>query len=199
MGGPLVRTGRSKAHAATPPPGAAFAAGSLRGTKDPMNRPVCFIAFALASMTASAADVGVSVNVNVPGVYGRIDLGGYPPPQVVYPQPVYVQRDPGRAPPPIYLRVPPGHQKNWRKHCREYDACGQPVYFVQENWYRSVYEPRYRERERGGGGRDERRGDDRGDRRDDRGDRRDDRRDDDRHDNGRPGDRPGEGRGRGNR
>ena len=30
---------------------------------------------------------------------------------------------------PIYLHVPPGHAKNWRKHCAHYNACGQPVYF----------------------------------------------------------------------
>ena len=45
----------------------------------------------------------------------------------------------GMAPQPIYLRVPPGHRKNWRKHCRRYGACGQPVYFVQERWYNDYY------------------------------------------------------------
>ena len=44
---------------------------------------------------------------------------------------------------PIYLHVPPGHEKKWRKHCREYDACGRPVYFVQDNWYNDVYVPHY--------------------------------------------------------
>jgi hypothetical protein len=34
----------------------------------------------------------------------------------------------------VYLYVPPGHQKNWAKHCARYAACGQPVYFVQERW-----------------------------------------------------------------
>jgi len=29
-------------------------------------------------------------------------------------------------PPPVYLHVPPGHAKNWRKHCREYNACNRP-------------------------------------------------------------------------
>jgi hypothetical protein len=40
---------------------------------------------------------------------------------------------------PIYLYVPPGHQKHWAKHCGQYKACGQPVYFVQENWVREHY------------------------------------------------------------
>ncbi len=50
----------------------------------------------------------------------------------------------GMAPQPIYLRVPPGHRKNWRKHCLRYGACGQPVYFVGDNWYNNVYVPSYR-------------------------------------------------------
>jgi hypothetical protein len=36
--------------------------------------------------------------------------------------------------------VPPGHQKNWGKYCGQYQACGQPVYFVQESWVRERYE-----------------------------------------------------------
>ena len=45
--------------------------------------------------------------------------------------------------PAIYLHVPPGHAKNWAKHCHKYDACGHPAYFVEEIWYRDVYVPRY--------------------------------------------------------
>ena len=71
-----------------------------------------------------------------PGVYGRIDIGNAPPPQAVL-----VKRR------PIYLYVPPGHQKNWAKHCQHYDACGQPVYFVQERWVQDRYAER---RGRGG-------------------------------------------------
>jgi hypothetical protein len=35
----------------------------------------------------------------------------------------------------VYLWVPPGHRKNWRKHCGQYQACGVPVYFVRDDWY----------------------------------------------------------------
>ena len=59
---------------------------------------------------------------------------------------------------PIYLHVPPGHAKDWRKHCRKSNACGQPVYFVQEDWYNNVYVPRYRDRERHGQGHDKKHG-----------------------------------------
>jgi hypothetical protein len=100
----------------------------------------------LAAGPVLAADVGVSVSVGQPGFYGRIDIGSFPQPQVIYPQPVVIQRVPvAVAPQPIYLRVPPGHARNWRKHCHKYDACSQPVYFVRDDWYNNVYVPRYRE------------------------------------------------------
>ena len=100
----------------------------------------CALAAALAmAATAHAADVGVSVQISQPGVYGRIDVGRFPQPQLVVAQPVYVERPVivHQAPPPqpVYMWVPPGHRKNWRKHCREYGACGVPVYFVQDRWY----------------------------------------------------------------
>ena len=126
------------------------------------------------STPALATDVGVSVTVGQPGFYGRLDIGGYPPPQLIYQNPRYVQRVPAGRP-PIYLRVPPGHLKHWSKHCREYNACGEPVYFVRDDWYHREYAPLYHER----------RGDyrDNGPRRDD--DRRDERRDHRDHDKGR--------------
>lgn len=106
------------------------------------------IAAAIAATTliaqAQAADVGVSVNIGQPGFYGRLDIGGFPPPALLYPQPIMIQGAPiGR--PPVYLRTPPGHAKNWRKHCHSYRACGQPVYFVRDDWYARDYAPRYRE------------------------------------------------------
>jgi hypothetical protein len=97
-----------------------------------------------ATAPALAADVGVSVSVGQPGFYGRIDIGNFPQPQVIYPQAVVIQSV-AVMPQPIYLHVPPGHAKDWRKHCHKYSACNQPVYFVREDWYNNVYVPRYRE------------------------------------------------------
>jgi hypothetical protein len=127
--------------------------------------------------TVLAADVGVSVSIGQPGFYGRIDIGDYPYPQplVIYRYPrvierVYVERE------PIYMRVPPGHAKNWRKHCYKYDACGERVYFVRDSWYNYEYAPIYREYHRD---RHDERWDDNRDRGDDRYDeRREERRDD---------------------
>jgi hypothetical protein len=89
-----------------------------------------------------AADVGVSISIGQPGFFGRLDIGDFPQPQVVNPQPIIIEgRDMNR--PPIYLRVPPDHQKHWKKHCREYNACGERVFFVKDNWYNHEYAPRY--------------------------------------------------------
>jgi hypothetical protein len=103
-------------------------------------RPLITAALFVAG-SARAADVGVSVSVGDSGFYGRIDVGTMPkPPPVVHAQPVVVEAGTvvvERA--PIYLRVPPGHAKHWRKHCREYNACGERVYFVQERWYNEHY------------------------------------------------------------
>ena len=106
-----------------------------------------FAALAAATISpALAADVGVSVSVGQPGFYGRIDIGNAPRPVLVYPQPVVIQPVPMvRETRPIYLHVPQGHARNWRKYCHQYNACGQPVYFVQERWYNDVYTPHYRE------------------------------------------------------
>jgi len=96
--------------------------------------PALTAMLALAAWPAHAADVGVSVQISQPGVYGRIDIGRYPQPQVVVQQPVIVAqpRVVVAQPQPVYMWVPPGHQKNWRKHCGRYNACGVPVYFVAQ-------------------------------------------------------------------
>jgi hypothetical protein len=99
-------------------------------------------ALAAASAPAFAADINVSIGGEIsPGVYGRVDIGTGRPPPLVYAEPVIIA-----APPPalvvrqpIYLNVPPGHAKDWRKHCKHYNACGQPVYFVRT----AEYDPGY--------------------------------------------------------
>jgi len=97
------------------------------------------------SARAFAGDVGVSVSVGQHGFYGRIDIGNAPPPQLIYAQPVVLQPAPQFVTAaPIYLRVPPGYERHWEAHCQEYRTCGQPVYFVSEDWYNNEYVPRYR-------------------------------------------------------
>ena len=93
------------------------------------------------------AQVGISLQVGQPGFYGQLNLGGYnsyPPPQLLYRQPVIVERNRRYLGQPVYMRVPPGHSKNWAKHCARYGACGRPVYFVSDEWYERTYVPRNR-------------------------------------------------------
>ena len=106
---------------------------------------------AASTTSAFAADVGVSVSIGQPGFYGQIDIGDYPRPQVIYREPRIIERGYDNRP-PIYMRVPPGHAKHWDKYCHEYHACGERVYFVQDNWYAHEYVPRYQQRH---GGRDD--------------------------------------------
>ena len=101
-----------------------------------------FLVLALAALLpfaapTQAADVGVSIGISQPGVFGRIDIGRFPQPQVIVAQPIYIERQVRvvREPEPVYMWVPPGHRKNWKQHCREYGACGVPVYFVRHDWY----------------------------------------------------------------
>ncbi len=128
-----------------------------------MKRILFAAALAVASVSAFAS-VGVSVSVGQPGFYGQIDIGDAPRPEVIYAEPMVIERTVIPAS-PIYLHVPPGHAKHWNKHCREYNACGRPVYFVRDGWYSREYVPYYRSRHEGGGRRgdydgDGRRGDD---------------------------------------
>ncbi len=103
-----------------------------------IHRALCVAAaIATCAGAANAADVGVSVQISEPGVYGRIDIGRFPQPAVIVPQPVVIAPSPTVVvrQPPAYLWVPPGHRKHWAKHCHQYDACGVPVYFVRHDWY----------------------------------------------------------------
>src|ERR1700722_8912581 len=120
---------------------------------------------------AQAGDLDIRVMLSgqvAPGVYGQVQIGNDRPPPVVYAQPMLIEPQ-DAPPPPVYLHVPPGHARNWRKHCREYNACNRPVYFVRS----AEYEPDYERR---------RHDDDHGRGHDDRGDDHDHGHDHDRHD-----------------
>ena len=118
-----------------------------------MKRFLIVAALATAAGSALAAEVGVSVSIGQPGFYGRIDIGNMPQPQLIFAAPVVIQQVPvGVVRQPIYLSVPPGHEKKWSKHCSKYNACGRPVYFVQQDWYTNVYAPEYRSKHGDGKG-----------------------------------------------
>ncbi len=107
-----------------------------------MKHLLFIIAAILVAVPAQAADVGMSISVGEPGFYGRIDIGNAPRPELIYAQPVvvrpaHVHQD------PVYLHVPPGHEKKWSKHCAKYNACNRPVYFVRDRWYNDTYVPHH--------------------------------------------------------
>jgi len=97
-----------------------------------------------------AAQAGTDVRVIIsgelaPGVYGRVEYGNDRPPPVLYATPTVIVRQPKPVQvQPIYLHVPPGHAKDWRKHCSKYNACGTPVYFVKS----AEYEPKKAKKEK---------------------------------------------------
>ena len=103
-----------------------------------MNRLLAVLVLVVVSTAADAASV--SVTVGQPGYHGRLDVIGFPSPQLVFPEPVIVEPVPvGVVRQPLYVHVSEAEAKQWRK----YKACGQPVYFVQETWYNEVYVPEY--------------------------------------------------------
>lgn len=118
-----------------------------------MNKTLTLTAGALIGIAAYAAPalagVDVSINLGQPNFYGRIDMNDAPPPRVIYAQPrvvehVVVQQE------PVYLHVRPGQARHWDRYCGEYHACGQRVYFVNDNWYNTTYVNHYQHRGDGG-------------------------------------------------
>ena len=106
-----------------------------------MKKTLAILLLSVGAIGSAAAQVGVSIGINQPGVYGRINIGDVPRPALVLPQPVLIA--PPRLavqPAPVYLYVPTAHQQNWRRYCGRYNACGQPVYFVRDQWVRERYE-----------------------------------------------------------
>jgi hypothetical protein len=124
-------------------------------------------AAAFAAAVPAEAQVSASIGINQPGVYGRIIIGDMPPPAIYRPEPVIIyQPRVVVQQQPVYLYVPPVQQQNWRRYCSRYGACGQPVYFVRDDWVRERYEREHpgwdRNDERGHDGDDRDRGHDNG-------------------------------------
>lgn len=126
------------------------------------------LVLAIGAFSTATAQTSVSIGINRPGVYGRINIGDVPQPAlyraepvIIAPPPVVVERR------PVYLYVPPAHEQNWRRYCGQYSACGQPVYFVRDEWVQERYEQEHpgwnRGRHRGWDKHDGRRDDDHGD------------------------------------
>ena len=102
---------------------------------------VLAIVLAIGVVSTASAQTSVSMGINQPGVYGRINIGNVSPPTLYRAEPVII------VPPrvaadrqPVCLYVPSTHAQNWGRYCGQYNACGQPVYFVRDEWVRERYE-----------------------------------------------------------
>lgn len=101
----------------------------------------CVFALIVSPSVLAQASVTAHIDINQPGIYGRIDVGQLPSVAIVQPQPVIIAPAPVYVEQaPIYLYVPPAHQRDWRRYCRQYNACGQRVFFVRDEWVRERYE-----------------------------------------------------------
>lgn len=97
-----------------------------------MKRILLALAITLFAVSAAqAAEVGLSISIGQPGFYGRVDIGPYPQPALVYDSPpVVVRPAPVLVTRPVYVYAPPGHVKHG--YSRYY---GRPAYVVHERWY----------------------------------------------------------------
>ncbi len=105
-------------------------------------KTITLLTFAAAIVLPAhaATNIDVSIGINAPGQYGRIDVDNYPQPRLEYGQPIIHAVTPVAIHQrPIYLYVPQTHRADWGRYCGGYRACGQPVYFVQETWVRDEY------------------------------------------------------------
>jgi hypothetical protein len=94
------------------------------------------LASVLAVATGAAAAGGRWVNVSSggplePGVYGRIEVHGAPPP-LISPRSVIGRKalGPVRGE-PLYFYLPAGQVRKWSQYCQRYAACERPVFFVR--------------------------------------------------------------------
>jgi len=107
-------------------------------------KPILLIPFlAFLGTPALQAQAPININLGEPGYYGPIVIDdSYPKPRLMFSDP-RVLDEAHRTGRPLYLHIPPGHAKDWEKHCKHYDACDQPAYFVEESWYSDEYVPAY--------------------------------------------------------
>ena len=90
------------------------------------------------------AQVDFSIQLGQPNYYGGLNIQGFPNTQFYNYSPVLIQPLSPEYSQPVYLRVPLYQRQSWGSYCGRYNACQRKVYFVRDNWYRSIYAPRYR-------------------------------------------------------
>ena len=113
-----------------------------------MNKQIAALSLALGVLAGLPAwaddDLGINVLLEgqvAPGLYGRVDVGNNSHPNLYNREPIIYTRNARYANyKPVYLHVPPGHAKDWGKHCKHYNACERPVYFIRSEEYEESYQ-----------------------------------------------------------
>ncbi|MDE2598084.1 MAG: hypothetical protein KGL40_00520 [Rhodocyclaceae bacterium] len=78
-----------------------------------------------------------------PGFYGRIEIGTAQQPPLLISD--AIMGNPGvYTGQPVYMHVPRAHAYAWSRYCHLYGACDWMVYFVDNDWYDTVYVPGFR-------------------------------------------------------
>ena len=107
-------------------------------------KALAILTFLFASLSAGAAQPIINLGAGgklTPGVYGEVKFGKQQPPLVASePKAIIIYSVPRKLE-PLYLHVPPEHMQQWDKHCREYQACDRPTYFVKSREYEPGYVP----------------------------------------------------------
>jgi hypothetical protein len=99
----------------------------------------------LALFCTPVTHADVTLTLGEPDYYGPVEIDEYyGEPRLIFREPIVLNQE-TRTGRPLYLHVPPGHAQDWKKHCKHYDACDQPAYFVENSWYQDTYVPTYRE------------------------------------------------------
>jgi len=101
---------------------------------------------AVSAITMPVLAAEVTFNIGHPSYYGRLEVDGYPEPQVLESQTITIERVPVERP-PVYLRVPQEQASNWKEYCGKYNACNERVLFVKDDWYNTEYVTTYKKRQ----------------------------------------------------
>jgi len=119
-------------------------------------RTLGIAALSVCILQTATAATSAAISINQPGVYGRVVLGEpLPSSAYVHASPVIINRPAyNYQREPIYLYVPTAHSSNWGRYCDRYNACVQPVVFVQDRWVRERH-AQYANQNRYRGGRDD--------------------------------------------
>lgn len=103
-----------------------------------MKRLLCVCVLAASAIAAEAADIGVSVSIGIPGVYGYVQRGPvvmYAQPTYLYPAPEYHYRREYQRPQPHFRGPPrPHYGYNHERNDYRYNRYNQGNDRGRQDW-----------------------------------------------------------------